>query len=254
MPELDIGVDGRVARVRLNRPHSLNALTPTVLETLVEGCQRLRSDDAIDIAVFEGVGPCFSAGADLPAFRSALEASSAPSRAVADLGRRAAEAIAELPQVTLAAVHGHCVGGGVVLAASCDLRWASEDARFSIPETLAGIPLAWGGLARLVDLVGETAAVDLVLTGRRFGPEEARRLGIVTRVVERGEWTQAVESTVADLEALPSLVLRTTKQQLQAIRRGHFDAKLDADALLAAMADPACQAQATRYWEKKGGR
>ena len=85
-----------------------------------------------------------------------------------DLGRRAAEALAAIPQITIAAIKGYCIGGALVLSAACDLRIAADDSRFSIPELDAGIPLSWGGMAHVVRLLGESLANDLVLTCRRF--------------------------------------------------------------------------------------
>ena len=251
---LDLHINGRVAHLRFNRPAALNALTPDLLETLIDRCEQLNKDDTVHLVVLEGAGPCFSAGADLPAFQAAMRGPGAAPQAIADLGRRAAEAVAALPQISVAAVHAHCIGGGVVLAAACDLRLVSDDARFRIPEVLAGIPLGWGGLARLAALVGETAAIDLVLTARPFDADEAHRLGLVTRVVPASQRETLADEFVGDLAALTPYVLRMTKTQLGALRQGNFDARADAGALLNALADPDSQAQGSRYWKDKGKR
>ena len=124
-----------------------------------------------------GNGRAFTAGADLAAFTDG----GGVDRAGTDAGRVMAEAITAMQAVTVAAIHGHCVGGGVVLAATCDLRVAAEDVRFVIPEVDLGIPLAWGGIPRLVREVGPAATRDLVMTCRPFGAAEAQALGFVNR-------------------------------------------------------------------------
>ena len=235
MSLVELRDDGRVARLMLNRPDKLNALSPRLLQELVGACEGLAGYDQVRVAILEGSGPSFSAGADLPAF--AGEFDSTPEE-TADLGRMAAEAIADLPQITVASIRGHCVGGAVVLAATCDLRIASEEARFWIPELLAGLPLGWGGMAHLVRLVGETTAADLVLTARPFDAEEAMRVGFVSRVVP-GELLDEEANKIADtIASHPRSSVEATKAQLRALRSGSFDPRDDAKALLAAIADP----------------
>lgn len=235
MSLVELSPEGRVARIRLNRPERLNALLPQLLRELVAVCEDLSAAEELGVVVLEGVGESFSAGADLPAF--ALEFESSPEE-TADLGRVAAEALASLPQITVASVRGHCVGGAVVLAAVCDLRIASADARFWIPELEAGIPLGWGGMAHLVRLVGETMAADVVCTARPFDAEEAQRAGFVSRVVAPEDLDDELARVVEAIAAKPRVPLRRTKAQLRAIRSGTYDPRGDAGAMLAAIADP----------------
>ena len=140
MSGLSVLVEEGIARVVFDRPNVLNALSPSLLNDLIETCADLGRDHSVRIVVLEGAGSCFSAGADLPAFLSLLTGPDA--RDTADLGRRATNAIAGLPQITVAGIRGHCVGGGLVLAGACDVRIAADDTRFVIPELDAGIPLA----------------------------------------------------------------------------------------------------------------
>lgn len=244
MTQLDMTREGAVAHLTLNGPAMRNALTPEVLRRLVAACEALANEAEVRVVVLRGAAGTFSAGADLGAFMGEL--TGADAEAGADLGRRAAAALLELPQITVAAIEGHCVGGGVVLAAACDVRECTTDARFCIPELEIGIPLGWGATERLVQLMGETAAVDLILTGRRFDASEAARLGLVSRVVE-GPMDDALAALVDVIAVRPAGALRTTKRQLRAIRAGRFDARADAAALLAALADPETQQAAQRY-------
>jgi len=236
MSDLKLSITEGVARLVFDRPPALNALSPDLLTKLIHTCTELSSNDRARVVVLEGAGGCFSAGADLPAFMAALGGQEA--RAVADLGRRATNAIAGLPQITIAGIRGHCIGGGLVLAGACDLRIAADDARFSIPELDAGIPLGWGGLGHLVRLVGETVAADWVLSCRPFGPDEALRAGLISRVVAATQLEGELGALAAAIARKPRSVLLSTKQQLLAIRDGTFDATEDANTLIAALQDP----------------
>jgi len=245
MSGLKVSAEAGIARVVFDRPALLNALSPSLLNDLIETCADLGQDGSVGIVVLEGAGSCFSAGADLPAFLSLLTGPDA--RDTADLGRRATNAIAELPQITIAGIRGHCVGGGLVLAGACDIRIAADDTRFVIPELDAGIPLAWGGMEHLIRLVGETLAADLVLSCRPFGSAEALRAGLISRVVPADRLENELAELTTAIARKPLSVLRTTKQQLIAVRAGTFDAHGDADALLAALKDPEAQKVGQRY-------
>jgi enoyl-CoA hydratase/carnithine racemase len=249
MSDLTVSIEEKVARVVFDRPSALNALSPTLLSDLIELCADLSRNDSLRVVSFEGAGTCFSAGADLPAFLPLLVGPNPDD--VADLGRRAKVAIAGLPQITVAAIRGHCVGGGLVLAAGCDVRIAAEDARFVIPELDAGIPLTWGAMEHLVRIMGETVAADLVLTCRPFGADEALRSGLVSRVVAADRLTEELAVILAAVASKPLSVLRATKRQLLAIRGGAFDARTDSALLLSALNDPEALAAGQAYLKKR---
>lgn len=244
MSELKIGTTNGIARVEFNRPGVLNAFSPGLLRTLIEICSNLAQDKAIKVVVLQGAGKHFSSGADLPEFHKELESNPQPA---ADLGRRAAEAISDLPQIAIAGIRGHCVGGAIVLAAACDVRIAADNSRFFIPEFDAGIPLAWGGMAHLVRLVGASMAADLVLSCRRFGPDDALRFGFISRVVTSAEFDAELGSLAELIASKPGLALRLSKQQLQAIRNGNYDARNDAQALLASIDDAEAKSASDAY-------
>ncbi|MEM7135182.1 MAG: enoyl-CoA hydratase/isomerase family protein [Myxococcota bacterium] len=245
MADLELTIEGPVARLLFNRPAVLNALSPALLNELIARCQELSDKPSVGVVVVEGANGSFSAGADLPAFFGKLTGSDRAE--TADLGRRSKLALAELPQVTVAAIDGHCVGGGVVIAGACDLRVAQEGARFVVPELDAGIPLAWGGTEDLVRIVGETIAADWILSCRPITPDEALRAGFVSRVVPPTDWRREVDALVDALARKPRGVLRFTKQQLRAVREGSFDARRDADALLETLDDPEALEVAQKY-------
>lgn len=171
-------------------------------------------------------------------------------RETADLGRVAADALTGIRALTIASIHGHCVGGGLVLAASCDLRVAAADARFSIPEVDLGIPLAWGGIPRLVRELGPAVTKELVLTCRPFKAAEAHALHFVNRVVPAGDLDRTVSALATGLAAKPTFALRTTKQQVNAVTEemiGTGRSVGDADAVVSAVADPESIEVSRRY-------
>ena len=122
--------DGTVGRLTLNRPEKLNPLSTTVLTELAAAARWFDGPAGVKVVVVKGAGRAFSAGADLSTFSGPPQGSP---REAADRGREMAEALENMRALTIAAIRGWCVGGGVVLAAACDLRVATEDARFSIP-------------------------------------------------------------------------------------------------------------------------
>jgi enoyl-CoA hydratase/3-hydroxypropionyl-coenzyme A dehydratase len=119
--------------------------------------------------------------------------------------------------LTIAAIHGHCVGGAVVLASACDLRVAAEGTRFSIPEVDLGVPLTWSGIPRLVRELGPALTKELVLTCRPFDAREAHAMRFVNQVVPEDDLDAAVESLVVKLASQPAYSLIVTKQHVNAV-------------------------------------
>lgn len=240
--DLRLSAEGVVGRLVLDRPAKLNALSPELLQSLIGAARWFDAEGAVKVVIVSGEGRAFSAGADLGAFTSAAADVDAweAIRARADLGRQMAEAIGGMRAMTIAAIHGHCVGGGVVLAAACDLRVAATSARFSIPEVDLGIPLAWGGIPRLVRELGPAVTKELVLTCRPFDANEARSLRFVNSVVEEDQLDTAVERLAARLAAQPSYSLELTKRHVNEVAEesgSTASAVKDADALVGALQD-----------------
>jgi enoyl-CoA hydratase/carnithine racemase len=168
-----------------------------------------------------------------------------------------ADAIERMTAVTIGKLHGHCVGGGLVLAAACDLRIAATDTRFAIPEVDLGIPLAWGGIPRLVREIGPALTKELVMSCRTFDAAEARSAGFLNRVVAAGELDAAVEELAAQLAQKPKLALLSTKRHTNAVTEqmvGTARSWSDADGLLAGLRDPEGNESAARYLARAGLR
>ncbi len=246
-------LDGRIGRLTLARPEKLNALSRAVLEGLAEAAAWFDERDDVPVVVVAGEGRAFSAGFDL-ADRTWGELGPTGS---AEVGRAMADAIGGMTALTIAAIQGHCVGGGVVLAAACDLRVAADDARFRIPEVDLGIPLFWSGVPRLVRELGPAVTKELVLTGRAFAAAEAQALRFVNRVVPAAELAAAVEALAGELAAKPALVLRTTKAQVDEAAPPVPDGELSGLAAevrgyAAALADPEARQAASDYVSRRG--
>jgi enoyl-CoA hydratase/carnithine racemase len=239
--------DGPVGRLTLERPEKLNPLSTSTLREIARAARWFDDQPEVKIVIVSGAGRAFSAGADLGSFSTRQEVST---REAADTGRRMADALEAMRAVSIASIRGWCVGGGLVLAAACDLRIAAEGTRFSIPEVDLGIPLAWGGIPRLVREIGPARTKELVLTCRPFDAEEARAAGFLNRVVPESELDATVEALAGSLAAKASHALFSTKQHVNAVTDqmvGTMRSWGDADGLVTAFGDAEC-AEARRAY------
>lgn len=254
-----VETDGPVCRLRLNRPDKLNALNEDVRRGLADAVAALADDLAIRVVVIEGKGRAFSAGADLQGVTGDGGAGSrtwAARRHGMGGWQRLLDALEQLPQATVAALHGHCIGGAALLAVACDMRVGDPSLQVRIPELAIGIPLTWGGVPRLAREVGLPLARDLVMTGRLMAADEARSSGFVQRLAADGELASAVDGVVAELLAMPDAPLRMTKSVTAALTRDRIGtaAWADADLLGSSMADPESVEAALRYFENRVAR
>lgn len=253
---LRVEVDGRIGRLTLSQPDQLNPLGTVPLREIAEAAQWFDTTDA-SIVIVTGEGRAFSSGFDLREFAGGPSDGAASSRDQADLGRRMAEAMERMSALTIASIKGPCVGGGVVLAGVCDLRVAADDTVFSIPEVDLGIPLAWGGIPRLVREIGPAFTRELVLTCRPFDAAEAKALGFVNRIVPRAELEAAVDELAQQLARKAPSVVRATKRQVNEAMEDvarTVGAWADADLLGAAMRDPEARAAAREYLAARAKR
>jgi len=249
---LKVEVEGRIGRVTLNRPEKLNALSRQLMSEIVQLGAWLKLREDIRVIIVAGAGRSFSAGFDLNDFSSA-SAGETP-RQAADLGRLATDALTDVPQLTIAAVHGHCVGGGVVFVGACDLRVATTDTTFIIPEVDLGIPLAWGGIPRLVREIGPALTKELVLTCRPFGADEAKSIGFINQVVAPDDLEATVTHLAQNLASKTLYSLHSTKQQVNAVMEeiaGTGRSAGDADMLVYAMRDPESRDATARYMAQR---
>jgi enoyl-CoA hydratase/carnithine racemase len=204
---------GSACVVALRREHKLNALSRDVERALGEALrdERVRGSTCV---VFTGGRRAFSAGADVGELRDRNPASILAY--YRDTGG-VYEQVAQLPQPTVAAIAGHCLGAGLELALACDFRVADTSASFGFPEVGIGILPSSGGTHRLARLVGTTRAKELVLLRERFGAEEAHALGLVTETVEEGRALERALQLAERVAALPRLAVTVAKQTIDAM-------------------------------------
>jgi enoyl-CoA hydratase len=206
--------DGPVATVVLERPGVRNAVDPTTAAALAAAFIELDDDPAVHAIVLWGAGGTFCAGADLGAVAAGWDPSrvAPPTGEVHDsLGPMGPTRMA-LGKPVVAAIAGHAVAGGLELALWCDLRVAEEDAVFGVFCRRWGVPLIDGGTVRLPRLIGESRALDMILTGRPVRADEALAMGLANRVVPRGASRSAAEKLAHELAALPQRCLRADRR------------------------------------------
>jgi enoyl-CoA hydratase/carnithine racemase len=182
MPDAFVSIERRpdgVALVRLDRPKA-NALSGTVLGQIYDAARELQADPPGAVVLWGG-RRIFAAGADI------VELEGAEARSVGANFTSALGALASLPRVTIAAINGYALGGGLELALACDLRVGATDCRLGLPEVLLGVIPGGGGTQRLPRLIGSSRAKELIVTGRQVPSAEALAIGLLNRVVEPDE-------------------------------------------------------------------
>jgi enoyl-CoA hydratase/carnithine racemase len=191
--------DGAVLHIRFNNPAKHNAVSADMWEAIPPLLAKAEKDDDVRMIVFSGEGTkSFVSGADISQFEDLRAAKEAVKRYEV-FAEEALQGIYEFAKPTVACVRGYCIGGGVNIAISCDIRIASADSVFSIPATRLGLGYRFTAMKNLVDLVGPGNAKDLFFTARRIDAAEALRIGLINRVAETdkldavlGEYTQSI--------------------------------------------------------------
>ena len=203
-------VDGPVVVVTIDRPEVANAIDRPTADELADAFRRFDADDALAVAVLTGAGGKFCAGADLKAMRE--PGGERVTRVEPDGDGPVGPTRMLLAKPVIAAVEGNAAAGGLELAVWCDLRVAAEDAVFGVYCRRWGIPLMDGGTVRLARLIGHSQALDMILTGRGVGAEEALRMGLANRVVPRGEALSAATALAHDIASRPQAALRSDRR------------------------------------------
>lgn len=206
-----IDVQDGIGTITMNRPNVRNAINNQVRKDLGSVLDELRHDDNVGAVVFTGAGDkAFVAGADIGEFtrRTALDVLTSSTQELYD-------EIEAYEKPTIAAVNGYALGGGCELALACDIRIASENARFGLPETTLAVLPGAGGTQRLARLIGKGRALEMIMTGRFMPAEEALTAGLVTKVVSREELAGAVKETVEQVLAKGPLATRLAKLAVQ---------------------------------------
>ncbi len=200
--------EGDILVVTLDRPARRNAVDRDTAQALYDVFTRFDTDPDLSVAVLTGAGGTFCAGADLQAVAAGA---GNVTRIEGNLGPMGPTRL-QLSKPVLAAVEGYAVAGGLELALWCDLRVAGETAAFGVFCRRFGVPLIDGGTLRLPRLIGQSRAMDLILTGREVSAREAETMGLVNRLVPDGEALQAAVALARQLAAFPQRCLRSDRR------------------------------------------
>jgi enoyl-CoA hydratase/carnithine racemase len=204
-----------VAHITLNRPQALNAFSVRMRDDLYEILSAIKEDDEVRVVVFKGAGEkAFCAGADLKEFLTAPSVVKARRiRGVRDLWKL----FLSIPQPLIAALHGYVLGSGMEIALYCDVRIASEDVIFGLPEVGLGILPAAGGTQTLPRIMGMAGALDMLLTGRRLNGQEALQRGLVNRLLPRSEFLKTADEIALTIASYDP---RGVQHAKQAVKQG----------------------------------
>ena len=220
---IELQRDGDIATVILNRPEKLNALTKPMWKRLGEVMRELSADDSLRCLVLRGAGEkSFAPGNDISEFAN-TRSNSAQAKEYGVVHHEALAALHECRHPMVAQIHGICVGGGLEIAALCDLRICGMSSRFGVPINRLGLSMGLREMQGLLDLVGKAVTLEILLEGRVFGADEALQKGLVTRVVPDDKVAEEAYATARRIADGAPLVARWHKKFM---RRLHDPAPL----------------------------
>lgn len=202
---------GDIARIIFNQPEKRNAVSLEMWEAVEAALGRFAEDPEVRILILSGAGgKAFVSGADVSKF----ESERASEEAVANYNattKRVYDKLEAFPKPTIAQIDGFCIGGGVALALSCDLRICGEGSQFAVPAAKLGLGYGYAGIKRLVNVVGPQFAKEIFFTARRFDAEEARTMGLVNRVVADDRVGEVAEETAMMIAANAPMTVASVK-------------------------------------------
>ncbi len=210
-------VDGAIGRLTFNNPERHNAVSLDMWSAIPPILDAFAADDAVKVVVVAGAGgKSFVAGADISEFGTQRTGAEATKRYEA-VSQGALDALAGFAKPTIARIDGYCIGGGVAVALSCDIRIASSVSRFGIPAAKLGLGYEYKGVRKLVQLVGHAHAREIFFAARRYDAATALRMGLVNHVVEPADLDGHVAALAADIAANAPLTIAAAKRAIDAV-------------------------------------
>ena len=217
---IHVVVDGAIVRLILDRPKQLNALNDDIRKVIATTLNELMERPEIRLLVFSGEGKSFCSGADLKTTSyPRVEGDWSTRRNRTATWQRVLEQLDRIPQVTIASMQGHVIGGGALLATACDFRVISEDVVLRLPELALGIPNVWNGTPLLAREVGLPTARDWVMTARKVYAAELKQSGWAQRLATSGTLVEETQKLVSELLAIPAASLAMTRSMTSALGR-----------------------------------
>lgn len=213
METVTVTSEGPVAYLTIDRPKKMNALNPQVIREIRLALRELEGSGLRALVVSGAGDKAFVAGADIEGMSSM---SPVEAKSFSDLSQEAFRLLERLPVPTIAAIEGFALGGGSELALASDLRVASESAVFGFPEVTLGLMPGAGGTQRLPRLVGPEVAKDMIFTGRRVKAQEAKEIGLVGRIVPKGEALKTAKELAAKIATNAPLSVSYAKSAIEA--------------------------------------
>jgi len=198
-----------VCWITLNRPDKLNSIDSKTMKRLFETIDEVEDDPNVRCVVIKGSGRAFSAGADVDEL---MKLTPEEAEELSRKGHETMMKISSMPKPVIAAINGYALGGGCELASACDIRIASEKAKFGQPEIKLGIIPGWGGTQLLTRLIGVGRAMELILTGRIIDAEEAYRMGLVNKVVPHDRLEEEVSELAKTLASGAPIAMAEAKR------------------------------------------
>jgi len=203
--------DGAIGWMIFNNPERRNAVSLDMWRAIPEVLAAFEADPEVRVIVFTGAGErAFVSGADISQFEAERSDAAAEAR-YSSASAAANAAMAGLSKPSIAMIRGYCIGGGLAVALTCDLRVCSEESRFAIPAARLGLGYGFGGVKALIDVVGPSIAKEILFTARQFSAEEALRVGLVNRVAPATDLERLVRDYAAMIGANAPLTLRAAK-------------------------------------------
>jgi enoyl-CoA hydratase len=232
--EKGLGPQGRIAVVRFDRGDNINALSRQAMRELRDVPRDFEDDLSTSVVILTGSAKAFSAGFDLKDPEGAARGKLPLGEALSQqrLGPRLCRAWEQMEQVTIAAIEGHCIGGGAALAVSLDFRFCGKSAHFRIPEVELGMNMSWGSIPRLVALMGPARTKQaVILASDRIGADDALAWGLVEKVVDTGQALDAAMEFAERIAEMPPLPVRMVKTSVNRVTYALSDvaAHMDVD-------------------------
>ena len=204
-----LSTENEIALLTINRPKVLNALNVETLKELQAAIQEVKGDGTVKVLIITGSGEkAFVAGADIQEMR---DMNSVQALAFSRLGHQTMKMIEDLDRPVIAAVNGFALGGGSEIALACDFIYASDNAKFGLPEVTLGVFPGFGGTQRLPRLIGKGKAKELIMTGKMIGAQEALQLGVVNRVFPPASLMEETKKVAAQIAGNGPIGVRLAK-------------------------------------------